>query len=178
MQPDATSKKPPAPVVHRQNVAYDEYITWRAIGGMTVSETGAVGSITLNEFCQRFNVDRATTWRWSKEPGIEDKIKKRLDEIAPRSRVIAAWNRLLLIGLSSLGSTAPHHDQRAAVDALKTYLGHHGLRTPTQKQEIDASNNLMDLVNMARKKQIIEAEVVEGEVVDSNDHAGTSPSTD
>jgi hypothetical protein len=120
--------------------------------------------MSLSEFCEHYQVDVRTTWRWAKEPGVEDKIKARLEEIAPRARTIAAWNRLLLIGLSSLGKGQQHGDQRAAVDALKTYLGHFGeMKLPVQRQDVKVTNNLAEIFSKAEK------EYIEGQVVEVSD---------
>jgi hypothetical protein len=163
MQGNASPSITPAGGARRHAFAYDEYLTFCALGGMLVSDTGAISSMTTKDFCQKYNVNEATTWRWKREPGFAEKVTKRRDEVVPLGRVTAAFNRLYLIGMSSLGPNAPHHDQRAAVDALKTYLGHHGLQTPTQRQEVKVEGNFLDMMAAAAREGVIEGEVVDAD---------------
>ncbi|HVB24104.1 MAG TPA: hypothetical protein VNG51_19355 [Ktedonobacteraceae bacterium] len=167
MQGNAISSITPTGVARRHAFAYDEYLTFSALGGMLVSDTGTVSSMTTKQFCEKYNVNEATTWRWRREHGFAEKVRARRDEVVPLARETAAWNRLYLIGVSSLGPNAPHHDQRAAVDALKTYLGHHGLRTPVQRQDIKVQGGLMDVLAAAERDGILEGEVVEPTEPDS-----------
>lgn len=154
MQPNETAVSP------YKSGAFDEYVTFCALGGMIVSDTGDITFVSQAQFCERFDVDRVTLWRWKRDtPNMAELIRQRRNEIVPLARETAALNRLLVIGMSSLGTNRQHSDQRSAVDALKTYLGHHSeLKLPTQPQKIEAGQSLMDLVNIARKKNVIEGE--------------------
>lgn len=176
MQPTATTDLAAPGWQPRREDAFDRYLTYCAIGGLTVSDEGNITTMTLEQFCAETGIDRATTWRWKKNiKNFAQMVRSRRDEIVPLARETAALNRLFVIGMSSIGPSALHHDQRAAGDALKTYLGHHSrLRLPTQPHEIEAGRTLMDLVNTARNKNVIEGEVVGR----NDDNAGGSAPAD
>lgn len=161
MARNATEEKPETGVKPYKEVTFEDYITWRALGGLLIDESdpytpNKVRIMSLDEFCTTFDVSRQTIWRWKNQtPDLAARIEKRRAEIMPLARVGAAWNQLFLNGMQT-------KDRRAAVDALKTFLGHFGnLQLPTQRTEVDAGQNLLDLVNAARKKNIIEGEPVD-----------------
>lgn len=167
MQQNATDEDVETSVEPYKHDAFEGYITWRALGGLIVDEeyddpesgqivSNKIRKMPLEEFCKAFNVNRTTVWRWKKNtPDLALRIEKRRMEIVPLARVSVAYNQLFLLGMQS-------QDKRAAVDALKVFLGHFGnLQLPVQRNQVDVSQNLMDLVNVARKKKIVEAEVVE-----------------
>lgn len=185
MQDNATQTNIPAApqgVTPYKTGAFEEYVTFCALGGVLVDEVGKPESMTLYQFCQRVGVDRATTWRWKKNtPNFGELVRKRRDEIFPWARETALWNRLYLIATSSMPtrvtpvvnpktgrtyivrSGALHDDQRAAVDAAKLLLGNSGdLKLPTQRQEVDIKHSVSDLLRAAREDGIIEGEVVNG----------------
>lgn len=172
MQQNATLPETKAGVQPYKFSAFDNYITFCAIGGMRVTDTGQIETITLDQFCEDNGVNRATVFRWKKNtPDFAMRVRARRDEVIPLARETAALNRLFLLGMSSLPTRigkdgkptgALHHDQRAAVDALKTYLGHHSeLRVPTQRAEVDIKYSVSDLLKAASDDGIIEGEIVD-----------------
>lgn len=154
---------------------------------MMVSDTGVPKTLRLGEFCDLVGIDEKTTWRWKTQiPDFAMRVRQRREEIVPLARETAAWNRLYLIGTTSLPSTfkeivnqktgavkrvpvgALHEDQRAAVDALKTYLGHFSrLQLPAQRQEVKVEVNSWTAL-MEAKRNVIEGEVVNGSTADQS----------
>lgn len=142
---------------------FEEYVTYCALGGMMTDDVGGISTMTQEKFCETRGVSRMTLSRWKNEThDFAELVRARRDEIVPLARETAALNRLYVIGMSSLGEQAAHHDQRAAVDALKTYTGHHSkLRLPKQSVEVEAGESLVDLFREV-------SDVIEGELVEPN----------
>lgn len=134
--------------------AFEAYITYRALGGLTVTDDGIVEKMTIGEFQAAFGVDRKTIYRWKMGvPDLGEKIRARRLEIVPVARETAAWNQMYLLGMQT-------QDKRAAVDALKTYLGHFSeMQLPVQRQDIKVKGSLAELMSSAEK------EIIEGELV-------------
>jgi|SRR5665213_25113 len=163
MQPSATDQNVKTEIKPRKLDAFEGYITWRALGGLIIDEeykgtdergnpktfTNHVRQMTLGEFCEAFNVDRATTWRWrTNTPNLAELVEKRRNEIIPVARVSAAWNQLFLLGMQS-------GDKRAAVDALKTFLGHYGnLQLPVQREIVKHEGESWASLVAAKRKQV------------------------
>lgn len=169
MQQNTTEQNKQTGVEPYKSVAFEAYITWRALGGLLIVEDdentpNKIKIMTLEDFCTTFEVDRTTVWRWKTQtPNLAELIEKRRLEVTPLARVSAAWNQLFMLGMQT-------QDKRAAVDAITKYLGHFGnLQLPKQRQEVEAGNNLMELLNQARKRNIVD--IQEGELVDDT---GTS----
>lgn len=117
---------------------FDQYLSYCALGGLITSDEGNISRMSVSQFCQQFGVDRKTTYRWRLTPGFDDKVRARREEIFPLARETAAWNRLFLIGLQT-------DDMRAAVEALKLFLGHFGgLQLPEKRQSQPNPNNLAE----------------------------------
>jgi hypothetical protein len=171
---DSTSVKP------YKSAQFDAYLTFRALGGMITSDTGAFKSMTQTEFCDTYNISEMTLWRWQRQtPNFAQLVRQRRDEVVPLARETAAFNRLYLIGMGSLGDHAAHRDQRAAVDALKTYVGHYSeLRLPTQRQEIEIHGSAAELLKAAHADGIIEGELADAAEPDATadgQNAGVLP---
>ena len=191
MQENAGISKTTTRVEPYKKAAFDLYLTFCALGGMIVSDTGGIKPLTLGDFCRSVGVDEETTRRWKKNtPDFAMKVRARRDEITPLARETAAFNRLFLIGMSSLPTQTKdlidpatgkvktirtgqlHSDQRSAVDALKTYTGHFSnLRLPVQRQDIKVEGSLADIFTKAEK------EIVEGEVVNADRPTASLPGT-
>lgn len=156
MQPSATSESKQTGVEPRKNDAFEAYITFCALGGLTVTDDGTVTKMTLEEFLVSYGVHRTTVWRWKKNtPDLAEKIRTRRLEIVPIARETAAWNQLFLLGMQN-------KDKRAAVDALKAYLGHFSdMQLPVQRQDIKVKGSLAELMSSA-EKEFIEGEIVDG----------------
>lgn len=171
MVPNATEEKSETEVHPYKSGAFEAWITWRALGGLIVEEEGQktdrdtgkkitvtnqLRTMPLSEFCETFRVDRKTLWRWAKQtPDLAQRIAARRNEITPLARVSVAYNQLFLLGMQS-------QDKRAAVDALKTFLGNFGdLQLPVQRQDIKVQGGLMEVLAAAQRDGIIEGEVVE-----------------
>lgn len=60
-------------------------------------------------------------------------------------------------------------DKRAAVEALKTFLGHFGnLQTPVQREVHEVGEGFADLIQATRDKPAPKKEAaIEGEIVDN-----------
>jgi hypothetical protein len=137
---------------------------------MMVDETGNLSAMSLTEFRANYSVDQKTIWRWNNyTPDLAMKIRERRDEIVPLARETAAFNRLFLIGMSSLGTKTLHRDQKSAVEALKTYVGHYSnLQLPAQRQVHEIGGGLADLLQAGRTLHDQKPEVIEGEVADAS----------
>jgi hypothetical protein len=142
--------------------AFDAYVTFCALAGMMVDDTGNLSYMSVPDFCERYRVNRHTLYRWKNNtPNFAMQVRLRRDEVFPLARESAAFNRLFLIGMTSLGRNSLHNDQRAAVDALKTALGHGGnLQMPVQRQDIKIQGGLMEVLEAAAADGILEGEVV------------------
>lgn len=164
-----------APVEPYQAYAFDQFLTYSALGGLIVDDDGdgdgnpKLRKMPIYEFCKRVGVDQKTTWRWKHSEGFAMKVRARRDEIVPLARETMAFNQLFLLGMQM-------QDKRAAVDALKTYLGHFSnLRLPTVKQEVEVGEGLANLLQMGRAKftkdvdTIQEGTIVEGAKGDDGD---------
>ena len=135
------------PVSPYRNGAFEDYVSFCAIGGLITSDEGRLSTMTTSQFCQQWGVDRKTTYRWRQTPGFADRVRARRDEIFPLARETACWNRLYLIGLQS-------KDLKAAVQALTLLLGHFGgLLLPARRNDATSSsqgNSLAELLMKAR----------------------------
>jgi hypothetical protein len=163
-----------------KKAAFDQYLTFCALGGMMVSDTGGIDRMTLGEFCEAVHVDEETTRRWKKQTSnFGLLVRQRRSEVFSLARETAAYNRLYLIGMTSLPTGSKeivnektgrtqilrygnlHNDQRAAVDALKTVLGDAGdLQLPVQRQVHKITGGFLEMMTAAREAGIIEGEVV------------------
>jgi hypothetical protein len=133
----------------------DAWISYCAVGGLITDDDGTLKRMTVLEFCEKFAVGKSTVYDWKQIiPEFGDKVRKRRYELYPSSRETNMWNRLYMIAMAS-------KDHKAAVQAIGMLQGHFArLELPTQRSEVDVGNNLMDLLNTARKKQIIDAQEV------------------
>lgn len=140
----------------KEPAAFDAYLTFCALGGLTTNETGDVKQMKLYEFLKKYNISNTTTWRWKRRPDFGLLVRQRREEIFPVAREAALFNRLFLIATGS-------KDHKAAVDAIKTALGHFSdLKLPTQKVEAEIKFNAADMLIKAKADGIIEAEVISG----------------
>jgi hypothetical protein len=178
MQGNAISTTEQTEAKQYKLAAFDAYLTFCALGGLITDDDGHITQLKLADFCSQVGVNEATTWRWKKEPGFAMKVRARRDEIIPLARETKAFNQLYLLGMQM-------QDKRAAVDALKTYLGHHSnLRLPTVKQEVKIEGNFLDMMTAATQEGIIEGEIVDANIVEpqtdtrgSDQDSGVLPST-
>lgn len=155
MLPNVTSTNATTGVEPYKSGTFDAYITYCALGGIITEDDGDTHRMSIDEFCRNYNVSRMTLSRWKKQTSDwKERVDKRRDEIVPLARVTAVWNNLYLIARQQ-------KDKRAAVEAAKAFLGHHGLQLPTQrveaKVEINSWTGLMEA-----KRNVIEGEVVDG----------------
>lgn len=163
MQENAQVGKSPIPVKPYQAAAFDEFLTYCALGGLIVTDDGKIEKMPLYQFCERVDVDQATTWRWKHMPDFAMKVRARRDEVVPLARESMAFNQLFILGMQT-------QDKRAAVDALKTYLGHFSsLRLPVAKQELEVGEGLASLLQQGRARFTKDAdEIPEGAVIDGD----------
>lgn len=159
MQPNATYAIDSTAIEPYKKSAFEAYLTFRALAGLMVDEVGHMKQMSLDDFCEIYDVNRTTVWRWNnKTPDLAMKIRDRRSEIVPLARESAALNKLLMIGMTSLGKNG-HGDQKAAVQALVSYLGHHSdFKLPTQRQELEVKHSVGDLLSAAAADGIIEGE--------------------
>lgn len=162
MQENAGKTETPKGVQPYKKAAFDDYITFCALGGMMVTDTGGIRAMPLYEFCDKWDIDEETTRRWKRgTSNFADLVRQRREEVVPLARETAAWNRLFMIGYSSIGDKRQHNDQRAAVDALKTYLGHYGkMQLPVQRQDVKVTGGFLDMMTAAASAGVIEGAIV------------------
>ena len=174
MSQSDTLEKPQTEVRPYKNEAFEAYITWRALAGLVVDEeyfdaqegktiTNKLRQISLQEFCETYNVNRHTVWLWkNRTPDLAARIEARRNEVVPAARISVAYNQLFLLGMQT-------GDKRAAVEALKTFLGHFGnLQLPVQRQEIKVQSGLLEVLSAAQREGIIEGEIVEPTNIDAS----------
>lgn len=156
-----------AQITASENVADDiiklkqeQWITFCALGGLITNEsdnenkTQEIRQMTVTEFSEQLGVHRVTLYKWKRSiPNFGDRVRTARNEVFSLSRETTLFNRAYIIAMSS-------NDHKAAGDMIKMLLGHGAnLELPTQRTEIDAGQNLMELVGVARKKQVVEGEV-------------------
>lgn len=159
-QQNAKVAKQPKPIEPYSTLAFDAYITFKALGGLLVDDDGVITKMTQEDFCEKYGVNVSTVWRWRQNmPNLGELIRERREAIAPLARESAAWNQLFLLGMQK-------QDKRAAVDALKTYLGHFaGLRLPSQAVKHDATDALAEALGRVHQRRQQDAEPIEGEII-------------
>lgn len=145
----------------------DKWITYCAIGGV-ITETGfetvysqqldrevpeIITKMSLTEFAEKLGVDRKTLYNWKTSiPDFAMKVRAKRDEVFPMARETALFNQAYLIAMTGRG--------QAAASMITMLLGHYSkLQLPKQRAELEAGDNLMELLNVARKKKVI----IEGE---------------
>lgn len=164
MQPNATTQNGQTGVQPYKQGAFDAYISWRALGGLIIDEDqdNKIRQMKLAEFCDVYNVDRSTLWRWrANTPDLAARIEQRRNEIVPAARVSAVYNQLFLTAMQS-------QDKRAAVEAQRTFLGHFGnLQLPVQRQDIKIQGGLAEVLQAAADDGILEGEVIEPSNIDA-----------
>lgn len=140
----------------------EQWISFCALGGLITLEsdnkwsTQDIHQMTVTEFSETIGVARRTLYNWKKQiPNFGEKVRERRNEVFSLSRESVLFNRAYMIAMTS-------NDHKAAGEMIKMLLGHGAnLELPAQRHEIEAGQNLMDLVNIARKKNIIEGETIE-----------------
>lgn len=146
------------PVQVRQKWAYDQFLTYSALGGLISDDSGRMRRMPIYEFCQYATIDQKTTWTWKHAPGFAEKVRTRRIEVMPLARESMWFNQLHLLGMQL-------QDKRAAVDALKTLTGHFSdLQLPVQRQDVKVQGGIADLLNVARERRLQETQ--EGDVID------------
>jgi hypothetical protein len=152
MRQNAPYTETPAPVTAYKFGAFDQYVSFCALGGLITSDDGELSKMTVSQFCQQWGIDRKTTYRWRQTLGFGDRIRARREELFPLARETACWNRLYLIALQS-------NDYKAAVQACIILLGHFsGLMLPARRQPQPANqgNSWTELLLKAREKGVID----------------------
>lgn len=154
MRQNATHRETATTVKPYKFGTFDQFVSYCALGGLITSDEGKISKMSVSQFCEQYGVDRRTTYRWRQTPGFDDKVRARREELFPLARETAAWNQLFLLGLQT-------DDKRAAVEALKLFLGHFGgLHLPAKRQPITYQpNNLAEMLMMAEKEVVTEGEV-------------------
>jgi len=172
MQPNATTEKSTSGINPYKTSAFDQFLTFSALGGLIIDDDGKLNEMKLQQFCELVGIERTMTWRWKSQPGFAEKVRARRAEIVPLARETKAFNQLFLLGMQS-------QDKRAAVDALKTYLGHFSqLQLPVQRQDIKIQGGLMEVLEAAEADGIIEGEIsesIEPDAGSSGQTAGLLP---
>jgi len=142
--------------------AYDEFLTYSALGGLIIdADTEKIRKMPIYEFCKRVGVDQSTTYRWKHAPGFGMKVRERRNEIMPLARESMVFNQLFILSMQT-------QDKRAAVDAIKTWLGHFSeLQLPVQRQDVEIHGSAEELLKAARDDGILEGEVIETAIPDT-----------
>lgn len=126
------------------------WIDYCALGGMMTDDAGKITNMTIQQFADRLTVHRSTLNEWKKSiPNFWDMVKRRRIELSKNSRASKVYNGLFL--------KAAQGDPKAVKLWAELFDGY---QPAAQKHDVKISG-LMDLVNIARKRNIIEAEVVE-----------------
>lgn len=108
--------------------------------------------MTVTQFAEQLNVSRETLYAWRRTiSDFRGKVSQRRKELSKDSRASKVYNALYLRCLRG--------DPRAIELWSKMFDDY---QPPAQKHDVTVSG-LGDLVNMARKKNIIEGEVVDGQ---------------
>lgn len=130
-------------------IQQQKWIDFCAVGGLITHDDGSLKPMTITEFAPLIGVGRKTLYRWKETiPDFKARVKKRRLELGSDSRLQKVYNGLYLKA------------SQGVPEAVKLYLQiFDGWKPPAQAHEIE-HKGLGDLVNTARNKNIIEAEVV------------------
>lgn len=137
--------------VKRLKLLQENYIEYKAVGGLITSDDGAVSKMNVEDFANKIGVNSVTLWRWQKLiPNFEQRVEAKRNEIFTTSRVTAVWNGVYLRAL------------RGDAEQAKLFLGTYAKwQPPAQKHEVRVSG-LADLAKAAETKKIIEGEITDG----------------
>lgn len=127
----------------------EQWVDFCAVGGMITRADGEIEVLTIGQFAKSMRVDRTTLYRWRNSiPNFWDKVEARRREIFSRDRTTKVWNGVFL------------RAAKGDAEQAKIWLSAHAKwQPPSQKHEVSVSG-LGDLVNLARKKKIIEGTVI------------------
>jgi putative insertion element HTH domain-containing protein len=155
----------------RKQLQLEAWIDFCAIGGLITNDAPEFeydsragkdllknfSRMSVQQFAQQIGVPRRTLYSWKKiVPDFAMKVRKRREELWPVARETAIFNRLYLIGMSGSG--------QPSVTALTVLASHFSkLRLATQPHEVEAGENLTQLLLMARKKKIVEGEIADND---------------
>jgi hypothetical protein len=127
------------------------WIDYNAVGGLITDDDFNLKPLKVGELADQLGIHRNTLSRWSRDiPNFWERVKARRMELGGQKRLQKVLNGLYM------------RAARGDAEQVKIYLGvFDSWQPPAQKHEVTVGG-LGDLVNMARKKQIIEGEVVDG----------------
>jgi hypothetical protein len=159
MLPNVTTPAPSTEVTPYKQATFEDWLTFTALGGLLIDEDDQhIYKMTLTEFCATFNVSKMTTLRWRKQtPDLETRIAQRRNEIIPMARVTVAYNQLFLLGMQT-------QDKRAAVEALKLFLGQFGnLELAAKRPPEPINTGQASWVELLKMKRVqVQAETGDG----------------
>lgn len=149
------------------DMVYDQYVTFVACGGMQITEDSQPTKMTMEQFCNQWNVNRMAIWRRrTSDKGFAEKVMERRFAIFSLDRVSAVWRGVMLKAMAG------------NPEAAKLFLANFDPKfiMPTQKVEHEAGNSLTALLNTARQRrqqaevieQVEATAVTEGEIVSAN----------
>lgn len=139
----AIAPQQPIEVVPPESLAWrqDQYITFVASSGLSITEDGGFKQIKVGEFADLISTPRRTLYNWQQSiPEFWEKVDIRRREIFTRSRENAIWKGLTLKAMKG--------DTQAATMVL-SHFGDYS--PPAQKHDVKI-NGLSDFLNSARKR--------------------------
>lgn len=146
-QIDETTKEAPKSVatgtMPHVDVAYDMYVDFVACGGMQVTEDGNTERLTMQQFCDGWNVERSTIWRRRQaDDKFDEKVNERRKSIFGRDRVSAVWRGVMLRAM------------RGDAEQAKLFLANfdNNFVMPTMKVE-STDSGLADFLQIMRRRQ-------------------------
>lgn len=155
---EITTTETPAPAAIDSSeqvlkINQQKWIDFNAVGGLITDADGSLKPMTIVAFAQALGVERKTLYNWKNSiPDFWDRVKVRRMQLGSETRLQKVYNGLYLKA------------SQGVPEAVKLYLQiHDGWKPPAQAHEIE-HKGLGDLVNTARNKNIIEAEVVDGHI--------------
>lgn len=130
---------------------YLTLIDFKALNGLTTDEDGGLKKRTMQWLADMLKVDRGTLYNWTAREGFWDQVNARRGKIAPHSRLAKVHETFYLKAVAG------------EWQFTNAYLFNYdkNYRTPTQKVEHEVGDSLAEAIGMARRRQVIEAEVVD-----------------
>ena len=148
---NSTNSETPTEANRLENdVRYLTLIDFKALNGLMTDDEGILKRMSMQTLADMLSVDRGTLYNWTRREGFWDRVNQRRGKIAPKSRLAKVHETFYLKAVAG------------EWQFTNAYLFNYdkNYRQPTQKVEHEVGDSLAEAIGMARRRQVIEAEVV------------------
>jgi hypothetical protein len=156
-QQSATNEKNPTPKgVASNDLRYDTYIDYCAVGGLITNDDGSFRKLTSEELARELGVNRTTLWRWQETiPNFQERVRSRRIELSKRSRASKVYNGLYLRAAQGFAA-----EVRLWAEIFDGY------QPAPQRLQHSLGDGFADAMKIARTRR---EGAIEGEVVKDNE---------